>query len=79
MLNKGLKLFTTSPTHAEIVAFETKKGWGVLCCECCTAPYLGILCKSICKYRKATYKEFIENITERMLTGNEQRAKTSSC
>lgn len=61
MLKKGLKLFTTSPTHAEIVAFETQKGQNIRCCECCTAPYLG-LCKPICKYRKATYKEYIENI-----------------
>lgn len=59
MIKNGLKLFTTSPTHAEIVAVETKKGLNVLCCECCTAPYFGILCKPICKYRKANYKEYI--------------------
>lgn len=58
MLKKGLKLFTTSPICAEIAAFVTKKGLDVFCCECCTAPYLG-LCKPICKYRKATYREFL--------------------
>ena len=60
MLKNGLKLFTTSPICAEIAAFITKKGLDVPCCECCTAPYLGIICKSICKYRKATYKEFLQ-------------------
>lgn len=61
MLIKGLNLFTTSPTYAETVAFKTQKGKKISCCECCTSPYLG-LCKPICKCRKATYKEFIENI-----------------
>ena len=61
MLKNGLYLFTTSPTYAETVGVETEKGENVLCCECCTSPYYFGLCKLICKYRKATYSEFISD------------------
>ena len=61
MLKTGLNLFTTSPTSVEFAGVKTEKRENMRCCECCTSPLLG-LCKPLCKYRKATYKEFIENI-----------------
>lgn len=61
MLKNGLNLFTTSPSIVEIKGALTETGENVSCCTICTAPLLG-LCKPICKYRKATYKEYIENL-----------------
>lgn len=58
MITRGLNLFTTSPSIAE------NEGVNVRCCACCTSPFLG-LCKPLCKYRKATYTEFIENALKR--------------
>lgn len=64
MLTKGLKLFTTSPTYAENVAVESGKGWNLRCCECCTSVYFLGLCKPICKYRRATYGEFVHHCSD---------------
>lgn len=53
MIKKGFDLFTTSPSLYE--GEEEKAN----CCEVCTSPFLN-LCKPICKFRKATFKEFID-------------------
>lgn len=55
MIKKGFRLFTTTGQIAE----EYKKYAKCYCCSLCTSPYL-CLCMTICKYRNATYEEFIE-------------------
>lgn len=52
---KGLRLFTTTAQIAE----DNKKYSKCSCCSICTSPYLS-LCMTVCKYRSATYGEFIE-------------------
>lgn len=55
MLKKGFDLFTTSPS---LVVEAVCKGKKPYCCEVCTSPLLNF-CKPVCKFRKATYSEFV--------------------
>lgn len=53
MIKKGYNLFTTSSLFMEQKPYKER------CCAVCTSPFL-CLCKPFCKYRKATYREFLD-------------------
>lgn len=56
MVKKGFDFFTTT---AEIVE-KNKKYRRCHCCSLCTTPGFS-LCMLICKYRSATFEEFIKH------------------
>lgn len=55
MIKKGFDLFTTSPTA---LVGRVSANIDPMCCKVCTSPFLN-LCKPVCKFRKATYWEWL--------------------
>jgi hypothetical protein len=57
MIKKGLDLFTTTGQIAE----NYKKYAKCSTCTLCMSPYF-CLCMSVCKYRSATFGDYIEDV-----------------
>lgn len=55
MIKIGLELFTTTGQIIE----NNSKYTNCSCCSICTSPYI-CFCMMFCKYRSATFGEFIE-------------------
>lgn len=53
MIKKGFNLFTTGGSILE----KARGKAFIRCCRICTTPHL-LLCRLLCKYRKATMKDW---------------------
>lgn len=56
MIKRGFELFIPTGQSME----ERRKYAKCSCCSVCQAPYL-CLCMAVCKYRSATFEEYIKD------------------